>query len=612
MLETKDDHKIKDTSKISFSMLKRYTAVAIAVWTIIIAGSLVWDIQHENKDAIELAKNEARAIFNKDLAFRMWAASHGGVYVTPDERTPPNPYLSHITDRDVITTTGKSLTLMNPAYIIRQVMEDYESTYGVKGHITSLKVLNPINAPDEWERSTLLAFEQGVNEVTELSDIGKVPHLRFMEPLITTEACLKCHGHQGYKEGDIRGGVSVSIPLTPFYSMAWTGIATQLWTHGAIYLFGLGLIGFVSVRSKQRVIERTRSQEELRKAAEEWRTTFDSINDFVSICDKDFRIVRVNKAFADIFKEEPAKLIGKHCYEVFHGTKEPLSNCPHKKTIETKKPAMAEYFEPHLGIHLEVATSPIFDDRGEVVASVHIARDITERKKMEEQLIVTDRLASIGELASGIAHELNNPLTGVISFSELLLDQEVSDDVRKDLEVINREAKRTAGVVKGLLSFARKHPGEKQSVDVNKVIQEVLELRAYEQKVNNIEVSTQFAPGLPQVTANGFELQQVFMNIIINAEHFMTEAHGRGTLTISTEQVGDIIRVSFADDGPGIAKENLGHMFDPFFTTKEVGKGTGLGLSISHGIITSHGGTIYAESELGQGATFVIELPVSK
>jgi len=139
-----------------------------------------------------------------------------------------------------------------------------------------------------------------------------------------------------------------------------------------------------------------------------------------------------------------------------------------------------------------------------------------------------------------------------------------------------------------------------------------LELRAYEQKVSNIEVNTRFASDLPEITADGFQLQQVSLNIIINAEHFMIEAHRRGTLTITTERVGDIIRVSFTDDGPGIAKENLGHLFDPFFTTKEVGKGTGLGLSICHGIINEHGGRIYAESELGKGATFVVELPISQ
>jgi len=246
------------------------------------------------------------------------------------------------------------------------------------------------------------------------------------------------------------------------------------------------------------------------------------------------------------------------------------------------------------------------------VASVHVARDITERKKMEEQLIVTDRVASIGELSSGIAHELNNPLTSIIGLSELLLDEKVPDGVREDLTLIHKEAQRTAQVVQNLLTFARKQPQEKKLVNINDVIPKVLELRAYEQRVSNIEVNTRFASDLPEIMADGFQLQQVFLNLVINAEYFMTEAHRRGTLTITTERAGDIVRASFADDGPGIAKENLGHLFDPFFTTKEVGKGTGLGLSICHGIITEHGGRIYAESKAGKGATFIVELPILK
>jgi PAS domain S-box-containing protein len=245
---------------------------------------------------------------------------------------------------------------------------------------------------------------------------------------------------------------------------------------------------------------------------------------------------------------------------------------------------------------------------GKVAVSIH--EDITERKQMEEQLIIADRLASIGELASGIAHEINNPLTGIIGLSELVLDADVPAEVRNDLETINSEARRTAAIVHGLLTFARKHSQEKQPADINEIISQVLQLRAYEQKVNNINVVTQFAPKLPEIMADGLQLQQVFINIIVNSEYFMTEAHGRGTLTISTERVDDIVRISFVDDGPGISEENLEHVFDPFFTTKEVGRGTGLGLSICHGIVTGYGGRIYAESESGQGATFIVELPI--
>jgi signal transduction histidine kinase len=155
-------------------------------------------------------------------------------------------------------------------------------------------------------------------------------------------------------------------------------------------------------------------------------------------------------------------------------------------------------------------------------------RDVTERKKMEEQLIVTDRLASIGELASGIAHELNNPLTGVIGFSELLLEKNVPIEIREDIAIIHNEAMRAAGVVKNLLTFARKQTPSKQLVNINGIIASVLALRAYEQKVSNIQVVKRLASDMPEVMADSFQLQQVFLNIIINAEYYMREAHRGG------------------------------------------------------------------------------------
>jgi len=243
--------------------------------------------------------------------------------------------------------------------------------------------------------------------------------------------------------------------------------------------------------------------------------------------------------------------------------------------------------------------------------------DITERKQAEErenqlqqELNLAGRLASIGQLAAGVAHEINNPLTGVIGFSHLMLSRDIPDDMKQDLQVIHSEAQRVAKIVENLLVFAHQRKTGREYLAINDIITRVLELRAYEMKVNNIEVETQLTPDLPATIADAGQLQQVFLNIILNAEYFMTKGHNKGKLLVKTERIDGKIRASFTDDGAGISKENLDKIFNPFFTTKEVGKGTGLGLSICHGIITQHQGRIYAESELGKGATFVIELPI--
>ena len=238
-----------------------------------------------------------------------------------------------------------------------------------------------------------------------------------------------------------------------------------------------------------------------------------------------------------------------------------------------------------------------------------IITDITEERDRQERLYLTDRLASVGEMASGVAHELNNPLTSVIGLSQLLVDEEMPEETREDVKAIYSEAQRAAAIVRNLLTFARKHAPSRESTQINKIVEDVLMLRAYEHRVNNINVNTQFDPELPEITVDYFQMQQVFLNIVLNAENIMTEAQNQGTLTISTRRVNGNVRVAFVDDGPGIPSENLVRIFDPFFTTKEVGKSTGLGLSICYGIVTNHGGKIYARNNSGKGASFIVELP---
>jgi PAS domain S-box-containing protein len=249
---------------------------------------------------------------------------------------------------------------------------------------------------------------------------------------------------------------------------------------------------------------------------------------------------------------------------------------------------------------------------------VGLARDITERKhaekekqELEDKAQVASRLAAVGEMAAGIAHEINNPLTGVIGFSQLLLEkQNVPEDIKDDIKIIADGSKRVADIVKRLLTFARQTKPIKISVNLNEVIDNTLKLRQYVLKTANINVVTNYDLELPWSVVDPGQMQEVFLNLIVNAEQAMKKAHGKGTLTITTEKTGNFIRVSFQDDGPGITRETMGHLFEPFFTTKDVGEGTGLGLSLSRSIVLEHGGKISVESKSGPGATFIVELPI--
>jgi PAS domain S-box-containing protein len=357
------------------------------------------------------------------------------------------------------------------------------------------------------------------------------------------------------------------------------------------------------------ITKRKEMDEALKLAAEEWSRTFDSINDAICIIDKDFRVLRANKAFTDMYHVEHDQVIDKRCYEVTVEGEEPPEGCPHQETLRTGKPAKYEFSINEQGTNVEISTYPVFDEKGKVAGSVHITRDVTEQKKQNERLMSTDRLASLGELAAGTAHEFNNPLTSIIVLSEMLMEKG-PDGIRDDLTLINNEARRAANVARNLLAFGGKHTPVKQLYQVNSVIEDVLELRAYEHKSSNIDIERHLAADLPELMIDYFQMQQVFMNVVINAEYFMTDAHGRGTLAITTQKENGIVRMSFTDDGPGITPENLKRIFDPFFTTKEAGKGTGLGLSICHSIVADHGGQIYVRSQLGKGTTIFVELPI--
>jgi signal transduction histidine kinase/CheY-like chemotaxis protein len=250
-----------------------------------------------------------------------------------------------------------------------------------------------------------------------------------------------------------------------------------------------------------------------------------------------------------------------------------------------------------------------------------ILRDVSERKKLDDetrdiyhQLLQAEKMAALGQTISGVAHELNNPLATILSWAERLIQKpSLEPSVRRGLEIILSESERSARIVRTLLTFARKRQTTRTMVDVNQVVRETLALRSYEQRVTNITVIDALAAGLPHAFADGHQVQQVLLNLIINAEQAMLSANGRGILVVRTWHDADreMVVLEINDDGPGIPEEVQPKIFDPFFTTKEVGKGTGLGLTVAYAIVQEHGGRIRLESRPGAGASFYVELPVS-
>ncbi|MBM3143120.1 MAG: PAS domain S-box protein, partial [Chloroflexi bacterium] len=370
------------------------------------------------------------------------------------------------------------------------------------------------------------------------------------------------------------------------------------------------------------ITERKLAEEMLRQSEEKYRTILAEIADSYFEVDLTGNLTFVNDSTCRNLSYSREELLGmnyrgftaeediKHVFQIFNDvyrTGEPNIGFPWK--IIRK--------DGNVGF-VEASVSLLHSQTGEIIGFRGVGRDITERKKAEEErkqlelkAQVTSRLASVGEMAAGVAHEINNPLTGVIGYAQLLMDRkDVPPDIRKDLVAMNEGAQRVAGIVKRLLTFSRQTKPERRYVDINELIESTLALRAYHLRVNNIKVTTQLAPDLLETVADPGQIQQVLLNLIVNAETEMKLAHGKGKLAITTEKSDNTIKICCQDNGPGIKPEIIDRIFDPFFTTREVGQGTGLGLSLCYGIITEHKGKIYAESKPGKGATFTVELPV--
>ena len=362
----------------------------------------------------------------------------------------------------------------------------------------------------------------------------------------------------------------------------------------------------VDVTDKRALERQLRRQEEFRQRL------LESFPDLILVLDMKGQYTFVSARIGELLGYGPEQLIGKNVDDVENASPELASLY---RTVATGKSSRTscEYGSLHrdgtwrtmLGM-----ASPLLDAEGKPAGVIISVRDVTMEKKLEQQIIQSERLAAMGQMIGGFAHELNNPLTSILGMAELLQEGGVSEAAHKQITILHQQARRAAEIVQNLQYFARPPAPGRSQVNLNELVQRTVQMQAYPLRKSNITVDFLQEPAIPAVVADPNQLMQVFLNLLLNAEQAIRESREKGTIRVRIGRNPDSVWIVFQDDGPGIAPENLTHIFDPFFTTRRPGRGTGLGLSICKTVLREHGGNIEAASAPGGGAVFTITLPM--
>jgi PAS domain S-box-containing protein len=352
-------------------------------------------------------------------------------------------------------------------------------------------------------------------------------------------------------------------------------------------------------------VENARLFEKVKLTEQELENIFESISDMVFFVTEDYVLKNINKAVSNRLGKSPEEIIGKKCYEVFHGTEEPWLKCPHQKTVDQKRAFVEEVEDPYLGGTFITSSSPIFDINGEFMGTVNIVRDITELKNLRERLIKSERLAGLGEVAARVAHEIRNPLVSLGGFARRL-EKKLDAGLKEYAHIIAEEVDRLEDILNEILNFVKETRIIKDTVDAGKLVEEVIDLVLAEADSKGITFAKEFSDsGAIFVDPN--RIKDALLNILKNA----VQAAGSGnTILVKIYKKNDSCVFEINDNGPGIAEADIPFIFDPFFTTKE--GGTGLGLAITHSIIEEHEGSIEVESTPGSGTTFRVNIPLKK
>ena len=482
--------------------------------------------QFQHELVLAQAARQARMLHKQVLMTRKWVADHNGLFFLRQPGVGPNPFLDEPEVRD---SSGRTFVKRNPAMVTRELSE-YASDEGFcKYRVTTLMPINPDNKPDSWERQSLLRFEEGVAEVIEVTKDENGSALRYIAPLYVEESCLECHAHQGYQRGDVRGGLSVTIPV----DWAFENIEKNNWM---LLYIGLGTIVIVG------------------------------ISIYLML---DYLVVRRLTVLAGAMASYPQKQMPRHLL-------------------------------PGGGDEVGRLSGKFQDLCGRLESSQE------ELDRTREQVFQSEKLAALGRLAAGVAHEVNNPLGGMLNCVKSMGEAPDDQDMQlRYLGLVEKGLKRIGSIVQQLLNFGRTEPLRYQMLSVDDLIRDSFVLLEYGLKKIELNLDLGLDGSYP---VDSDALQQIMVNISLNSMQAMPDG---GVLTVTTREEHDHLVLSFADTGVGIGEDDMSKIFDPFYTSKDVGQGTGLGLSVTYSLVERMNGTISVQSEKGQGTCFTVKLPIN-